>query len=154
MAAGPSVWLYGRPRAINSGLAMLDPNFICALHYGVAIRPVWPVEVMNVNNPVPVHDLIVSVVNDDSGAEDTPGALHPGPPPAWIVLPAIRRSVNDILTAQNILNRFPIVHVDKIPIVRIVSSSAIGIPFYRFHDDVFPIEVFIPYNLKNGLISA
>jgi hypothetical protein len=120
----------------------------------MTIGPVWPVEVVDPNHPVYVHDMIMPVVNDDTRAEDAPGTLNPGAPPGRIVLPAVRRSINDVLPAQNILDRFPIVHVDIAAVIRTVSASAIGIPFGRFHDDFFSIEAFISHNLKDGLPSA
>ena len=138
----------------NGGLAVLYPNCIGALDNNMAVRPVWPVEVMNMNHPVDVHDMIMSVVDHDARAENAPGARSPGAPPNRIVLPAIRRNVNDILPAQNILNRLPIVHVDKAAIIRTVSASAIGIPFCRFYDDLFPVQAFITNDLKDGFPSA
>lgn len=133
---------------------MANPDRIGMLHYVVAIGAVWPVEVVNVNDPVPVHDMVVPVVNDDPRAEDVPGALHPGAPPVRIIRPAVRRNVYVVIPAQNVLHRFPIVHVDEIAVIGMVSLSAVGIPFYRFHDDFLAIEVFIPYDLQYGLVSA
>ena len=141
-------------RMMNWRLAVLYPNLIGTLHNDMAVGTVWPVEVMNPDHPVHVHDLIMPVVNDDTRAEDAPGALNPGAPPGRIVLPAIRRNVNDVLPAQNVLDRFPIVHVDKAAIIRTVSASAIGIPFGRFYDDLFPVQAFISYNLQDSLPSA
>ena len=133
---------------------MAGPNRIGTLHYDMAIGPVGPVEVMNPNHPVHVHDMIMPVVNDDAGAEDAPATLNPGPPPGRIVLPAIRRSVNDVLPAQNILDRFPVVHVDIVAVIQVAPSSTIGISFGRFYDDFFPVEAFISNDLKDGFPSA
>ena len=69
-------------------------------------------------------------------------------------MPAIGGNVNDILPAQNILDRFPIIDVDIVAIIRMISASAIRIPFNRFYDDVFSIKSFISDDLKDSLPSA
>jgi hypothetical protein len=110
---------------------------------------------MNANYPVYMHNSIISVVNNDTRAVDIPGTLSPGAPPGRVILPAVWRIVNVVLLIQNILNWAPIVNVDIVAIIRAVSSAPIGrIPFDRFYDDFFPIEIFISYNLKDGISSA
>lgn len=140
-----------RRRAVNGAPTVLDSNLIGSLHHVIAVSPVGPVEMMNLDHPVPVHNVIILLVNHDAGAKNTPAALHPGSPPGRVVLPAVRGDVNAVLPPQNIPNRFPIVHIDEAAIVRMVSAAAIGISFDRLHDDFFPVEIFIPYNLKDGL---
>ncbi len=120
----------------------------------MAVRPVRPVEVVNPGHPVYMHDVIMPVVNDDARAKDVPGTGNPRPPPYRIVLPAIGRNVNGILPAQNVLHRFPVVHVDIAAVIRTVSASAIRIPLHRFYDDFFPVKIFIANDLQDGIPPA
>jgi hypothetical protein len=94
--------------------------------------------------------MVMPMVNYDSGPENVPGTLHPGIPPGRIILPPIRRTVNLVRSSQNVLNGFPVVHVDIIVIIRQIASSAIGIAFTRFDDNFFSVEIFISDNLQDG----
>lgn len=133
---------------------MLNPNCIGALHNDIAIGPVRAVKVMDPNHPDPVYNVELSVVNYDAGAEYGPGNLDPRRPPGRIVAPVIRRCINAILPPQNILHGVPVINIDVVAVIRMIAAPAVGIPFHRFHDDLFSVKVFVSHDLKDGLSPA
>jgi len=98
--------------------------------------------------------MVILKINDNTRAEDVPAKLRPGVPPNGIVSPAIGRNIHVILSSQHVLDWSPIVHVNIAAILRIVSTSAIGISFNRFHKDFFAVEVFISNYLQDRLPPA
>lgn len=133
---------------------MFHPNLVCMLHHSVAVLTVSPVKVVNVYYPVAVDDMIMSVVNDYTWTVNVPGALTPGAPPGGIIMPVVRRNIHDVLGFHKIPDGIPVINVDITAIIRMVASPAIGVTFDGFNDDFFPIEVFIAYNLEDGLSTA
>jgi hypothetical protein len=98
--------------------------------------------------------MIVVDVHHDTGPVNVPAILSPRAPPGRIVLPIVRRSVHAVLPPQDILYRFPVVDIDVIIVVRIITAAAIGVAFYRLHDDFFTVEVFIADDLEHRVSPA
>lgn len=106
------------------------------------------------DHPVPAYDVIIVDVYYDPRAKDAPAILTPGTPPGRIIVPAIGRNVNAILTIQEVLDWSPIVHIDKITIVPVIAASAVGIALHGFYDHFFTVEIFVSDDLQHGFPTA
>lgn len=135
---------------------MYYPDPIGTLQYPWAVAAVIiPVEIMYPEHPMPADNVVVPYIHDDSRAENIPTALYPGIPPGGIILPAIRGDIHlPITPAQYVLHYRPVVHIDKISVVRMVSAPVIGVAFNRLHNDLLAVKVFVPHDLQNGLAPA
>jgi hypothetical protein len=103
------------------------------------------------DHPVPPYHVVAVDVHNDPWAEYIPGNLYPGTPPAWVIAPPIGGSINAVLPVQDVLYRSPVIYVDIITVIRVVSPTAIGVPFHRFNNYFFTVEVFVSYDLEHGI---
>ncbi len=145
--------IHDRVWTVNRLLSVTYPYLIGVPHDMGTIPTMIPVEVVYVNHPVRMYNMVMPVIDHDSGTENIPTALYPWRPPGRVIMPAVRRNIHLVTGAYYVLHRLPVIYIHIISITRIISSAVTILP-NGFNINFLSIEIFVSYDLKDCSTSS